>query len=196
MNDDYALNSPEQLHALGHPTRHRILNLLIERAATNQQIATALGESPARIHFHVRQLLTAGLITMVEERPKGGVLEKYYRAVARSFRLGSAFQVGGASEEPASEVLGLSLLASAEQELRATLAEFSGRPLYPFVGAHFQGRLSPAQLDRVQQLVARIGQEFDGYSREGQGQQFTLTIVAHPQTTSVSKGVDHAKLVD
>lgn len=88
MEDEYVLRSGHQIRGLAHPLRQHIVRLLANDAMTNKQLAVALNASPPRIHFHVRELLAAGLILLVEERPKGGVVEKYYRAVAANFRLG------------------------------------------------------------------------------------------------------------
>lgn len=90
MTAEFVLETSEQLRALAHPLRQRILSALVEMPRTNKQLATLLHESPARLHFHVRELARAGLIALVESRPKGGVIEKYYRAVASSFRLDPA----------------------------------------------------------------------------------------------------------
>lgn len=81
------VTDPQQLKAFTDPLRVRVLNQLRERAATNQQVAAALGEPHAKVLYHVRFLLDAGLIRLVDRRIKGGNVEKYYRAVARLFGL-------------------------------------------------------------------------------------------------------------
>ena len=81
------VTDPQQLKAFTDPLRVRVLNRLRERAATNQQVADALGEPHAKVLYHVRFLLDVGLIRRVDERIKGGNVEKYYRAVALLFGL-------------------------------------------------------------------------------------------------------------
>lgn len=54
---------------------------------TVTQLGEDLGESPAKLHYHVRELERLGVIHLVETREKGGVLEKYYRAVARNIQV-------------------------------------------------------------------------------------------------------------
>jgi DNA-binding transcriptional ArsR family regulator len=81
------LERPEQIKCFTDALRIRVLRILRERAATNQQIADELGEPHAKVLYHVRFLLDAGLVTMVEQRITGGNVEKYYRAVARVFEL-------------------------------------------------------------------------------------------------------------
>ena len=78
---------PQQLKAFTDPLRIRVLTILKQRAATNQQIADALGEPHAKVLYHVRFLLDVGLIRLVNQQIKGGNVEKYYRAVARLFSL-------------------------------------------------------------------------------------------------------------
>jgi hypothetical protein len=65
--------------------RLRVLRILCERAATNQQVADALEEPHAKVLYHIRFLMDADLIKLVDTQVKGGNVEKYYRAVARTF---------------------------------------------------------------------------------------------------------------
>jgi DNA-binding transcriptional ArsR family regulator len=81
------VDSPQQLKAFTDPLRIRILVALAERAATNQQLADMLGVPQANVLYHLRFLLKVGLILLVDTQVKGGNVEKYYRAVARTFDL-------------------------------------------------------------------------------------------------------------
>ena len=83
----YDVSEPEQLKAFTDPLRLRVLEVLKQGAATNQQIADELHEPPARVLHHVRVLAELGLIRLVDTRVKGGNVEKYYRAIARGFTL-------------------------------------------------------------------------------------------------------------
>src|SRR5690348_17268163 len=87
MRDEITIETPEQIRAMAYPLRQRILDLVADAPYTNKQLATILKVSPSRLHFHIRTLLVAGLIEVESERRKKGVLEKYYRAVARVLRL-------------------------------------------------------------------------------------------------------------
>ena len=86
-SDVLILDKPEQLKALGHPLRLRVLEMLGadgERPMTNRELAQRLGVDPGHLHFHVRMLLRAGLI----DRANGGKgREKPYRALARTVRV-------------------------------------------------------------------------------------------------------------
>jgi DNA-binding transcriptional ArsR family regulator len=82
-----AVEESQQLKAFTDPLRTRLLVILAEKAATNQQLADEIGEAQAKVLYHLRILLDAGLIRLVDTQVKGGNVEKYYRAVARTFDL-------------------------------------------------------------------------------------------------------------
>ena len=87
-SDVLTIERAEQLKALGHPLRLRVLEMLGaegEQALTNRELANRLGVDPGHLHFHVKMLVRAGLI----ERTEGGKgREKPYRAVATTVRVG------------------------------------------------------------------------------------------------------------
>ena len=56
------IESPEQIKAFTDALRIRVLGLLRERAATNQQIADTLGEAHSKVLYHIRYLCEVGLI--------------------------------------------------------------------------------------------------------------------------------------
>ena len=94
------LDKPEQLKALGHPLRVRVLEMLGQEddwQLTNRELAQRLGVDPGHLHFHVRMLLKAGLIELADANGRGR--EKPYRAVARVFRIApELLAAGGASD--------------------------------------------------------------------------------------------------
>ena len=84
-SDVFTIERAEQLKALGHPLRLRVLEMLGDEGGeplTNRELAQKLNVDPGHLHFHVRMLLRAGLIEPAEG---GKGREKPYRAVrARS----------------------------------------------------------------------------------------------------------------
>ena len=79
------VRDPEQFRAVGDPTRHRIISLLSERAATTSQLAEALGQPRGSIGHHLKVLEGAGLIRVVRTRQVRAMTEKYYGRTARLF---------------------------------------------------------------------------------------------------------------
>jgi DNA-binding transcriptional ArsR family regulator len=140
------LNKPEELKAFTDPLRIRVLSILAKRAATNQQIADALGEPHAKVLYHIRFLLDVGLIQLVDQQIKGGNVEKYYRAVARMFGLRpgpeDTFDLSG-------------WLEALRQEVAASATHW---PEIPLRWEIRRARLAPERLgefdDRLQALIA------------------------------------------
>src|SRR5213595_2715208 len=62
---------------------------------TNRELAQRLGVDPGHLHFHVRMLLKAGLIELVDN----GGREKPYRAVARTFRVAPELLASGGARD-------------------------------------------------------------------------------------------------
>jgi DNA-binding transcriptional ArsR family regulator len=100
VQETLVIDKPEQLKALGHPLRVRVLEMLGQDGdwqLTNRELAQRLGVDPGHLHFHVRMLLKAGLIELADADGRGR--EKPYRAVAKVFRVApELLAAGGASD--------------------------------------------------------------------------------------------------
>jgi len=81
------ITEPARIRCFADPLRVRVLGLLADREATNQQIADTLKEPQAKVLYHLRYLQKGKLIRIVRRRVRGPNVEKYYRAVARTFDL-------------------------------------------------------------------------------------------------------------
>ncbi|HEY5270336.1 MAG TPA: substrate-binding domain-containing protein, partial [Anaerolineales bacterium] len=79
------LQSFEQLKLLADPRRLAILRKLMAGSASLTMLGKALGEYPAWVRHHLKQLEAAGLVELVETRVQSGVVEKFYRARASGF---------------------------------------------------------------------------------------------------------------
>jgi DNA-binding transcriptional ArsR family regulator len=86
----YNLATIEQMRAIADPLRLRIVDALSQRALTATGLGDALGLPANKTHYHVRELEKVGLVRIVETREKGGILEKYYRTVARTLNVPGA----------------------------------------------------------------------------------------------------------
>jgi DNA-binding transcriptional ArsR family regulator len=101
VQDTLVLDKPEQLKALGHPLRVRVLEMLGQEGEewqlTNRELAQRLGVDPGHLHFHVRMLLKAGLIELADNGKRGR--EKPYRAVAKVFRVAPELLASGGARD-------------------------------------------------------------------------------------------------
>jgi DNA-binding transcriptional ArsR family regulator len=151
-----AVSDPRQLKAVADPIRTRILHILAEREATNQQLASALDEPQAKVLHHVRVLLDAGLIRLVDQRIRGGNVEKYYRATARLY----GFRPDPGDAAAFSGAVAVSGMESIAQELGASLKAWPDQPLY------WEGRrtaMSPERLAEFnERMLALIAEYWSG----------------------------------
>lgn len=86
LPESYSLQTVEQLRAIADPLRIRIFEALAQHAMTATQVGDELQIAAPKAHYHVRELERIGLVRLVETRERGGILEKYYRAVARNLK--------------------------------------------------------------------------------------------------------------
>ena len=73
------------IRALSHPVRARALAILNERVASPKEISVELDMPLGNISYHVKTLLEFGCIELVDEVPRRGATEHYYRGITRSF---------------------------------------------------------------------------------------------------------------
>ncbi|MBA2287282.1 MAG: helix-turn-helix domain-containing protein [Ktedonobacteraceae bacterium] len=97
----YDVETIEQVRAMADELRVRIIKQLVLQAMTVTQLADVFGEAPNKLHYHVRELERVGLLKKVETRERGGILEKYYRAVARDINIPKTLLLGMAPDEAA-----------------------------------------------------------------------------------------------
>jgi DNA-binding transcriptional ArsR family regulator len=164
--DTLILDKPEQLKALGHPLRVRVLEMLGqdgEWQLTNRELAQRLGVDPGHLHFHVRMLLKAGLIELADSEGRGR--EKPYRAVARVFRVApELLAAGGASD----------LQAAMIEHVQRAHGLYSEQG--EFRGAQLELRLG---MDEALQLMSAFLD--DARAREDESaNKLVLTLFAHP----------------
>lgn len=87
--ESYKINDLEQIKALSHPLRMRIIETLAaSEPMTTKQVAETLGEKPTRLYHHVDKLAQAGLIRLTHTQQNRGTTEKYYEAIAKLYRAG------------------------------------------------------------------------------------------------------------
>ncbi|MCD5415231.1 MAG: helix-turn-helix domain-containing protein [Clostridiales bacterium] len=84
MKEIFVLRELEQLRAISHPYRVEVLESFShEEPRSAKQIAEKLGEPHAKVNYHIKNLLNVGILNLVEERVKSGIIEKYYLPAAR-----------------------------------------------------------------------------------------------------------------
>jgi DNA-binding transcriptional ArsR family regulator len=89
LADDVVVSTPAPLRAMADPLRSSLLDLLLERAATVAELASAVGRPKSTVAHHVNVLVDAGLLRVVRTRRVRAIDERYYGRTARLFRVGA-----------------------------------------------------------------------------------------------------------
>jgi DNA-binding transcriptional ArsR family regulator len=77
------ITDPKLAKAYAHPLRVHILGLLDGRIASPREIADELGTPLSNTSYHVRQLVTLGLVELVGRTARRGAIEHHYTAKIR-----------------------------------------------------------------------------------------------------------------
>ena len=166
VQDTLILDRPEQLKALGHPLRVRVLEMLGEESdwqLTNRELAQRLGVDPGHLHFHVRMLLKAGLIELVDNAGRGR--EKPYRAVAKVFRVAPELLASGGAKD---------IQAAMVDQVQRAHASYAAAG--QFGSAQLELRMS---IEKARELMT----QFLSDARDAEDEdadKIVLTVFAHP----------------
>jgi DNA-binding transcriptional ArsR family regulator len=113
------IQSLAALRAVADTQRHRILFVLIEEPLTPAAIAQRLNIARTRVYYHLDILKNHGFIAVVEERPVAAVVERTYRALARTFKVDRRM-LSATTPQSAIDDAQAALLELAAEDLRAT----------------------------------------------------------------------------
>jgi DNA-binding transcriptional ArsR family regulator len=113
----YIVKRLEQAKLLTDPFKLKLLERFSGNPVTTKQVADRMGEKAPRLYRHVDALVEEGLLELVEEKPKRGTIERYYRTVAERFEVHPDLFI--ASEEGSADALDMirSLLRETESDL-------------------------------------------------------------------------------
>ncbi len=89
MKKIITLTTPEQIKTFSDPYRVQIMFSYkkFNRPATVKEIADSMGETPAKVHYHVKKMLQAGILKLSHTKEIKGIIAKYYELTADSFSI-------------------------------------------------------------------------------------------------------------
>ena len=102
----YLVKRLEQAKLLTDPFKLKLIERFAGEPVTTKQVADRMGEKAPRLYRHVDALVEEGLLVLVEERPKRGTVERYYKTVADRFEVDpDLFATGSESAGEAADML-------------------------------------------------------------------------------------------
>ena len=158
--ESYTLTDLEQVKVLADPLRVRLLEAFcVER--TTKQVADRLGEKSTKLYHHVEALEKVGLIRRTRTRQNRGTLEKYYQAVARTFRADARLFLSDEQESPQTDALQTvmsTMLDRVARELGAIIEAGQAAPGLDQEGvvAHCEVRGSDAEMTKLRRRLDRL----------------------------------------
>jgi DNA-binding transcriptional ArsR family regulator len=156
LAEDRTVTSPAELRAMAHPVRSTILDLLLERAATVGELASALGRPKSTVAHHVNVLVAAGMVTVVRTRRVRAIDERYYGRTARLFNV-------GAVKQPRDNPMTLQTSALAEAAAEAAAAHAADQ----LEGFLRHARITREQAREFWSRVVPLLHEFNQLPRSG-----------------------------
>ena len=84
MREVLVLRDLECIKAIAHPRRIDILKIFDEIPLSAKQLSQLLDEPHAKINYHIKTLYKVGILELVEEKIKSGIVEKYYYPSAKN----------------------------------------------------------------------------------------------------------------
>ena len=175
----------QELRALAHPLRLRLLEEFAGAARTTMQVAAAMGEPPTRLYHHVNALERAGILKLARTRQVRGTTEKYYEVAKKSFG-GVQGTKATSGMKGSLRSLAHMLLEEARTDLLAAIAD--GAKLSPEsapVALRMLLTISPAQLAKVRKdlfaLLESVRKECKRHPPPADALRWALTVALAPR---------------
>lgn len=89
MDEIKELTTLEEVKAFSVPYRMKILDYMysFKAPATVKNIADKMGETSAKIHYHVKIMEEVGIVQLVYTKTINGIIAKFYEPAAEQFRI-------------------------------------------------------------------------------------------------------------
>jgi len=146
-----AADTPEKMRAIVDPLRARILDLVMDRAATVTELALALHRPKSSLAYHVDVLVEAGMLQVVRTRRVRAMEEKFYGRTGRTIVYDESALPEGAVA-PNFLAAAIAEAVPAARETRSTLRH---------------ARIAPERLHEFFDRVDLLAEEFTMLPREG-----------------------------
>jgi len=187
----YRISDIEQVKALAHPLRMRIIEALAaSEPMTTKQVAKSLGEKPTRLYHHVDLLEKTGLIRLTHTRQNRGATEKYYEAIARQFQADTHLfsEESTVDQESALRPMIRTVFDNTLSEMLRLLDTHRADKLLEDEGllSYVEMHLTQEQIDEVQQKLKDVLAHLQSYEDPESGtddeglRKYRLTMAHYP----------------
>lgn len=83
------IETDEEIKIVSDPYRMKIISTFsrLNRPSTVKEVADTMGEVPAKVHYHVKKLLSIDLLELDHTDTINGIIAKYYKLTADHFEI-------------------------------------------------------------------------------------------------------------
>ena len=193
--DVLMIESVEQAAVMLKPFRVAMLREM-DQPQSCPQLATALGETPQKIYYHVKELERAGLVERTGERSVNGIAEGFYRARAGSYWLSPKLVRSLGGRRALRDQTSLRVLAGHAEEMLEDVARLAERSVegehVPSVSLGVEIALPAARREvfltelreAYEELARRYGAAESG---ESAAETFRFTLACYPKSSQEGK---------
>lgn len=177
--------TPQQLRALTHPVRLRMLGLLrVEGPATATTLATRLGLNTGATSYHLRQLATHGFVQ--EDAALGNARDRWWRAAHRSTTTADTAPDGEDRESLEAYLQTVAVVMT--EQLQRAVEELPLVPEEWGAASTFSDwviRLSPARALALKESLLAVLREAEEQAEDGEdldedAEQYVVQLAAFP----------------
>ena len=145
-------DTPRQLRAIADPLRGVILDLVLERAATVTELATAVDRPRSSVAYHVDVLVDAGLLQVVRTRKVRAIEERFYGRTGRTIIINTSSTPDEAGRQDFLAAARAEAVVTDPGDMRSTLRH---------------ARIAPEHAEEFFDRVAALADEFTTQPRSG-----------------------------
>lgn len=195
MKREQVVGSVGEARVLLKPLRMDIMHLLAEPLGCTE-LASRLGLTPQKVHYHVKVLEKAGFVVKVDERPARGLTEAIYQASARSISFAPALVAALGGKEKLRDNLSVGYMMGLADELARDSNRLAMlRDETPTLNLSAQIELADPErraefMDELQQLIRFLAEKYgagDGLPRDSES-IFKLVLACYRNPDSTDEG--------
>ena len=196
------LDRPEPLRAALSPIRRRLLERL-RRPASATELAAEMSVPRQRLNYHLRELERAGLLHLVEERPRRGCVERILAARAEAFvvdpsvvgaRRPKAVSASAQDRYSAEHLIDAAASVVRNVARMRGQAEAQGTRLLTFTADTEIAVSSPAEFERFTTTLAEfLAREAVKAHAPAGGRRYRVLLAAHPAPSGDTHGRSRAR---
>lgn len=186
MREICLIDDPSQVQALARPLRLAVLKQLTQ-PATCGELAEALGETPQKIHYHLKALEGAGLVDRVDEHKVRGIMEGVYQASARSYWLSPALTAEPGARRRVGGQVNLGFLVTLAESIQSDLARLAQQSddvssLALALDIELKDKDRQDFLREAREAVQKVSSKYAGKaSRSRSRTRFRLALACYPE---------------